>query len=81
MEIHTMLSESLDAGHIALPVSTSAASTRVAAFRRMAHMMWEWRSRAGSRRALSMLSDHALRDIGLTRADVDREVMKPFWRG
>jgi uncharacterized protein YjiS (DUF1127 family) len=57
----------------------------VAAFllvaRRMAHMVWVWHSRAESRRALSMLSDHVLRDIGLTRADVDREVMKPFWRG
>ena len=80
-----MLPGILDAGHGALPASTSGASTRVAAFllvaRRMAHMVWVWHSRAESRRALSMLSDHVLRDIGLTRADVDREVMKPFWRG
>jgi uncharacterized protein YjiS (DUF1127 family) len=80
-----MLPGSLDAGHVALRASTSAASTRVAAYllaaRRMAHMVWLWHSRTESRRALSMLSDHVLRDIGLTRADVDREVMKPFWRG
>jgi uncharacterized protein YjiS (DUF1127 family) len=86
MEILTMLLPgSLDAGHVVLPASTSTASTRVAAFllaaRRMAHMVWVWHSRAESRRTLSMLSDHVLRDIGLTRADVDREVMKPFWRG
>ena len=75
----------LNAGHGALPASTSGAATRVAAFllaaRRMAQMVWVWRSRAETRRAMSMLSDHVLRDIGLTRADVDREVMKPFWRG
>ena len=79
-----MLPGFLDAGHGALPASTSGASTRVAAFlsagRRMAQMVRVWRSRAEMRRAMSMLSDHVLRDIGLTRADVDREVMKPFWR-
>ena len=80
-----MLPGILDAGHGALPASTRSASTRVAAFlpaaRRMAHMVWVWRSRAETRPTMSMLSDHVLRDIGLTRADVDREVMKPFWRG
>jgi uncharacterized protein YjiS (DUF1127 family) len=85
METFTMLPGILDAGHGALTASTSGASTRVAAFlsvaRRMTHMVWVWRSRAETRRAMSMLSDHVLRDIGLTRADVDREVMKPFWRG
>jgi uncharacterized protein YjiS (DUF1127 family) len=79
-----MLPVSLDAGHGALPASTSGASTRVAAFllaaHRMAQMVWVWCSRAETRREMSMLSDHVLRDIGLTRADVDREVMKPFWR-
>jgi len=32
------------------------------------------------RRALTLLSDEGLRDIGLTRFDVAREVAKPFWR-
>jgi uncharacterized protein YjiS (DUF1127 family) len=85
MEIFTMQPGILEAGHGALPAaSTSTASTRVAAFllaaRRMARLVWVWRSRAESRRTMSMLSDHVLRDIGVTRADVDREVMKPFWR-
>jgi uncharacterized protein YjiS (DUF1127 family) len=39
-----------------------------------------WLHRARSRRALLELDDHALRDIGLTRADVVREGRKPFWR-
>jgi uncharacterized protein YjiS (DUF1127 family) len=36
--------------------------------------------RARERRDLAELSDHNLRDIGLTRHDVDLEISKPFWR-
>jgi uncharacterized protein YjiS (DUF1127 family) len=39
-----------------------------------------WLTRIETRRSLSMLSEHVLLDIGLTRADVNRELMKPFWR-
>jgi uncharacterized protein YjiS (DUF1127 family) len=79
-----MLPGSLDAEHGVLQASTSDASKRVAtllsAVRRMPHMVWAWIVRSESRRALSMLSDHMLRDIGLTHADVERELLKPFWR-
>jgi len=36
--------------------------------------------RARQRRDLAILSDHSLRDIGLSRTDVDIEISKPFWR-
>jgi uncharacterized protein YjiS (DUF1127 family) len=36
--------------------------------------------RARQRRDLALLSEHSLRDIGLSRADVDIEITKPFWR-
>jgi uncharacterized protein YjiS (DUF1127 family) len=39
-----------------------------------------WRARTSQRRRLSELPDYLLRDVGLTRADVEREVAKPFWR-
>ena len=39
-----------------------------------------WQQRARDRRQLQSLSDHMLRDIGLTRADVFAEASKPFWR-
>lgn len=32
------------------------------------------------RRALEALDDHMLKDIGLTRCDVEMEVSRPFWR-
>jgi uncharacterized protein YjiS (DUF1127 family) len=31
-------------------------------------------------RILLSLPDHALKDIGLQRADVEREVLKPLWK-
>ncbi|MDQ2101438.1 DUF1127 domain-containing protein [Azospirillum isscasi] len=36
-----------------------------------------WRQR----QALMRLDDHLLKDIGVSRADVDAEVRKPFWQG
>jgi uncharacterized protein YjiS (DUF1127 family) len=39
-----------------------------------------WHERARQRRQLETLSDHMLRDIGLSRADVLAEATKPFWR-
>ncbi len=38
-----------------------------------------WRERAAQRRALARLDDRLLRDMGLTRSDVEEEVQKPFW--
>lgn len=39
-----------------------------------------WRERAHQRRGLQMLDDRLLRDVGLTRLDVEFETQKPFWR-
>jgi uncharacterized protein YjiS (DUF1127 family) len=37
--------------------------------------------RSRQRRDLSALSDYHLRDIGLSRTDVEAELRKPSWRG
>ena len=39
-----------------------------------------WQERARQRRALAELSDHHLKDIGISRADAMREAGKSFWR-
>lgn len=39
----------------------------------------EWQRRSRSRQELQGLSDATLRDIGITRCDVHREIHKPFW--
>lgn len=39
-----------------------------------------WQQRQAERRHLAMLDDYLLRDVGLSRADVEQESSKPFWR-
>ena len=39
-----------------------------------------WRERARSRHLLLQLDDRMLRDVGLSRSDVDRECNKHFWQ-
>lgn len=39
-----------------------------------------WQQRLSQRHHLGQLSDTMLSDIGLSRADVELEVSKPFWR-
>lgn len=39
-----------------------------------------WMERSKQRKELAGLEDHMLEDIGLSRADVRREISKPFWR-
>ena len=39
-----------------------------------------WIGRCRERDALGELDDRLLRDIGITRADAERECRKPFWR-
>jgi uncharacterized protein YjiS (DUF1127 family) len=39
-----------------------------------------WQERAAQRAQLAGLEDHLLKDIGIGRAEADREAAKPFWR-
>ncbi len=39
-----------------------------------------WRERWRQRQMLGALDDSLLKDIGLSRADVEQERAKPFWR-
>lgn len=41
--------------------------------------MWLWADLARQRRALRTLDDRMLKDIGISRADVEAEAAKPFW--
>ncbi len=38
-----------------------------------------WREVSRQRNELAKLSDHLLKDIGLSRVDVEREAARPFW--
>ena len=39
-----------------------------------------WHARAGQRRVLARMDERQLKDIGVTRDQVLREIAKPFWR-
>lgn len=39
-----------------------------------------WQQRAQGRHTLATMDDRMLGDVGLSRADIDREICKPFWR-
>lgn len=39
-----------------------------------------WQERAAMRHRLRTLDDHMLKDIGISRADAEREGGKSFWR-
>jgi uncharacterized protein YjiS (DUF1127 family) len=40
-----------------------------------------WQERNAERKALERLDERDLRDVGLTRYSVERELARPFWRG
>lgn len=48
---------------------------------RLTTMFETWAERRRQRLTLGALSDHALKDIGLSRSEAEREARKPFWRG
>ena len=68
---------------------THAGAANVASLRRPAataaivtlllDLLSTWFERACQRRQLHLLDDRMLKDIGLTRADVEYEVQKRFW--
>lgn len=39
-----------------------------------------WQERSRQRRHMLNLSDEALKDVGLSRADIEGEAQKPFWK-
>lgn len=39
-----------------------------------------WDQRSRMRHELSTLSDRTLKDIGVTRAQIDLEIQKPLWK-
>jgi len=41
----------------------------------------KWHQRSADRRRIAELDEHLLRDIGLTRDEVNREAKRYFWQG
>jgi len=64
-----------------ISVLTLAAIERVESFAANVKLVTvTWIRRSKERRALAMMNQHMLDDIGLTRHDIDREIAKYFWQ-
>ncbi|HYG85743.1 MAG TPA: DUF1127 domain-containing protein [Azospirillum sp.] len=63
-----------------LSAMRAAASVIATGIWAVAESSMPWYERWRQRQALMRLDDHMLKDIGLTRADVELEVTKPFWK-
>ncbi len=59
-----------------LPIALTTFASPV----RITNVLLLWLERARARRGLDGLSDHMLKDVGLSRADLHREARKAFWK-
>ncbi len=67
--------------HVAHPYLTNSHLGRgLSATIRPLVALASWAQRIRERNQLAGLSDRDLKDIGINRVDVWREVSKPFWR-
>jgi uncharacterized protein YjiS (DUF1127 family) len=51
------------------------------ALRSVAATLRLWRARHRERHSFTLLDERDLRDLRLSRWDVERELSKPFWKG
>ena len=62
------------------PAATVRSAAPVGPGERLIAVVSRWRERAHQRRQLASLDERLLRDVGLTRFQVEAEWRKPFWR-
>ncbi len=58
----------------------ASASTGPGRVTRLFDLLIAWQRRTNERRHLMRLDNRLLADMGLSRADVEREYRTPFWR-
>lgn len=75
-----MSTSSLHAGSNVPYVASRARHSSTGALVRAADTLLGWIQRDRDRRALHNLDDRLLRDIGVTRVEIEAEAGKPFWR-
>ncbi len=61
------------------PTAASFGEILLEAATRALRALLTWQERDRQRRALAQLDARMLQDVGLSRADVDLELRKPFW--
>ncbi|TDX33045.1 uncharacterized protein YjiS (DUF1127 family) [Modicisalibacter xianhensis] len=69
-----LCNETLDAAR-----SDDTHRTMASGWRRLLRRLRRWQQVRHERQELWRLSDATLKDIGLSRADIEREASRPFW--
>ena len=67
-------------GSLLLTVRSVGGSRARSAFSSMVEAILEWQERGRQRQMLGRLDDRLLRDVGLTRSDVEQERAKFSWQ-
>ncbi len=62
------------------PTAASFGEILLEAGARALRTLLTWQERDRQRHALAQLDARMLKDVGLSRAEVDLELRKPFWR-
>ena len=73
----TAASQSLTNGQYVQATLTARGNTAIQAVVRTLRL---WRARIRERHAFPVLDERDLRDLRVSRWDVERELSKPFWR-
>src|SRR5262245_20037225 len=71
-------------GHVGIPArgpSTARGLSLGAWTAAAVSLLWRWHELASQRRALLALDERMLKDIGISRAEAEREASRPFWQG
>jgi len=58
----------------------SGARLFAADFVKLVDVLASWQRRVRDRNQLAQMSDHMLKDVGLSRSDIETEIRKSFWR-
>ncbi|CDF84997.1 hypothetical protein PKB_3658 [Pseudomonas knackmussii B13] len=66
-------------GFVITPHKAARNALHPSLWQRLQARIWRWRELARQREQLASLSDEALKDIGLSRADILQESETPFW--
>ncbi len=61
------------------PIAARSGEILLEAAARAVRTLLTWQERDRQRHALAQLDARMLKDVGLSRADVDLELRKPFW--
>ncbi|HLB80832.1 MAG TPA: DUF1127 domain-containing protein [Dongiaceae bacterium] len=78
--MHTISREAVRSTALARPHRGRGWKRGAALLARICDAGLHWLELSRQRRSLQALDERRLKDIGLTRADVEREARKPFWR-